>query len=196
MSRFNFRNTVGFVFKNFAAPIAFLVTFYGVGEKPAIAVAVIIALIQLLFHLIFRWPITAFFGLATFFTLIFGGTDLLIASPRYFRLEGFAQNLCIGVLFLYTLKTHRSMIWRLAMAIPEEYRPALHREDERYLARLTLVWALYFILKAVAFLILAFEVDLGKLYVIRTTIGTGSAVLLFLGEILYRKKFRRKLTDP
>lgn len=186
-----FRTALAFCLKNFATPIVFYVVFEEVGVKAAIAFAVGVAALQTLAHLIFRWRFSAFFILATVFTIFFGGMDLLITTPRFFRLEPFAQNFCVGLLFLVTLGTHRSMIWRLAMSLPHEFRPDLHKESEGYLTRLTLVWAAYFIIKAFCFLYLAFRVNLGELYVLRVILGTGSAVALFFGEILYRKRFRR-----
>ena len=185
--RLRIRSALSFALKNFATPIVFYVMFEEIGIKAAIAFAVGVAMLQTLAHLIFRWRFSLFFILATTFTVLFGGMDLLITTPRFFRLEPFAQNFCVGVVFLVTLATRHSMVYRLAMSIPHEFRPDLIQEGESYLTRLTLVWAAYFFIKAFAFLYLAFRVNLGQLYVLRVLLGSGSALILFFGEILYRR---------
>jgi uncharacterized membrane protein len=131
-----------------------------------------------------------FFTLATVFTVVFGGMDLLVDTPKYFRLEPFAQNFCIGVIFLATLETRHNMIERLVEAIPEAYRPDMNREGEGYMKNLTRVWAAYFLIKAFAFLYVALRVNLATLYALRISLGSLSALILLLGEIIYRHRFR------
>lgn len=188
MRRPRLRSAAAFAAKNFATPIVFYVVFEEVGIKPAIAFAVGVAALQTLVHLIFKWRFSLFFILATGFTVLFGSMDLVIATPRYFRLEAFVQNLTIGVLFLVTLATQKSMIWRLVMSMPGEFRPRINEVSDRYLRRLTIVWAAYFIIKAFVFLYLALKVNLGELYIYRVVLGNGSALLLFFGEVLYRRR--------
>jgi uncharacterized membrane protein len=180
----------GFILKNFATPIVFYLAFETLGPKPAIGFAVGMAGLQVLTHLFFRWKFSLFFVLATVFTVAFGSMDLFISTPRYFRLEGVAQNFCVGCLFLGTLYSKKPLILRLALALPEKFRP--EGLDEGYLRKLTLLWAGYFYIKALVVLILAFRVNLGVLYIVRVTFGNLSALVLFFGEYLYRKYWKRR----
>jgi uncharacterized membrane protein len=63
--------------------------------------------------------------------------------------------------------------------------------DGRYLRNVTLAWSFYLLAKAGIYLYLALTVDLGTLIVLRSAIGGASLGLMFLGELAYRKYFRK-----
>jgi intracellular septation protein A len=191
-----FGSAIGFILKNFATPVVFYVAFKFGGPKEAIAFAVGVALIQVAAHLAFRWSFSPYFLLSSVFTMVFGGADLFVKTPRFFRLEPFAQNMTIALLFMGSLWTRRALVEILAESLPISFRPVFHRDDLGYLRKLTWIWAGYFVLKAFFFLYLAFRIDLGSLYVSRVVFGNLSAVLLLLGEIIYRKKIRHRGHRP
>jgi len=191
-----FGSALGFIFKNFATPIVFYVAFKFGGPKEAISFAVAVALIQVAAHLAFRWRFSPYFLLSSMFTVTFGGADLFVKAPRFFRLEPFAQNITISMLFLASLWTRRSLVEILAESLPLSFRPIFNRDDLGYLRRLTFIWAGYFFAKAFFFLYLAFRIDLGSLYISRVIFGNLSAVLLLLGEHVYRKKMRHPGRRP
>ena len=132
-----------------------------------------------------------FGGFAEVFTVAFGTPDLFVKIPHFFKLEGFAQNLMVGLVFVGSLFTKRPLMMILADSLPPQIAHPYKGESISYLKKLTLIWGFYFMLKALLFLYLAFKVDLGQLYVLRVIIGNISAVLLFGGEIFYRKKIRK-----
>ena len=181
----------GFVLKNFATPIAFYLTYNWLGAKPAIGLAIATTLVQLGAHRVLGEKVSPFFLTASGFTVLFGMIDLFLASPRYFRLEPAVQNYLMGAVFLFTWFTRAPLALWFAKALPEPLRPALDSSEQGYLRKVTLIWALYFLVKASFFLWLAFQVDLGRLIVLRSLIGGLSLGLMFGGEILYRKKWRR-----
>jgi uncharacterized membrane protein len=191
-----FGSAIGFIFKNFAAPVVFYVAFKLGGPKEAISFAVGVALIQVAVHLAFRWTFSPYFLLSSVFTMAFGGADLFVKAPRFFRLEPFAQNMTIALLFLGSLWTRRALVEILAESLPHSFRPVFHRDDVGYLRKLTWIWAGYFAVKAFFFLYLAFRIDLGSLYVSRVIFGNLSALLLLVGEVFYRKKIRPRGPRP
>jgi intracellular septation protein A len=189
------RAALEFVVKNFVPPIAFFIVFKGWGSKPAIAVAIAMTVLQLGFQFVKNYKLSPFFLTAATFTLVFGGMDLVVSEPRYYRLAPFAENFIMASAFLGTVLLGKPLALWFAQALPPQMRPdlSLHAgtEMERYLHRVTLVWIAYFFAKSFLFLYLAFVVDLGRLIVLRAIIGNASLVLMFGGEIFYRKKLRR-----
>lgn len=181
---------VSYVLLNFATPIAFFLTFRTLGSKPAIALAVVTTCLQLLAHWVQSLPLSPFLLVSSSFTILFGVTDLVLARPQFFRLQPFAQNFILGTAFLMTLIFRIPLMAWFAEALPQGWRPDPASVDPRYLRRVTAVWVVYLYAKAALFLYLAFRVDLGALVIYRTVIGGGSLVLLFFGEIIYRKWFR------
>jgi uncharacterized membrane protein len=179
-----------FVGKNFATPIAFFVVFESAGPRPAIAVAVAIALGQLALHLVLRHRISPFFLTASAFTVLFGSMDFLVAEPQFFKLEPFAENVAIGILFAVTVALGKPIALWFAQALPAFIRPELGPDAEEYLRKVTLGWIAYFILKALLFLWLAYQVDLGQLILLRSAIGGATLVLMLGGEVFYRKRIR------
>lgn len=183
--------TLGFVLINFATPIVFYITFRIAGARPAIAFAVGATAIQVFCHWIFRLRFSPFFIVASGFTVLFGGIDLFIQIPRFYRLEPAVQNFVIATAFLMTMFTRVPMITHFAAALPKNFRPDIVASDESYIRKLTWVWIFYLYFKAGVFLFLALHVNLGDLIVLRSLIGGGTIALLFVGEIVYRKWIRR-----
>ncbi len=179
---------LGFVLLNFGTPIVFFWTYYVWGTKPAIAFAIGATLVQALIHLILRLKFSPFFIVASGFTVAFGAVDLLVQEPRFFRLGPFAENFLLGLAFLATLLTEKPIAAWFAAALPPAIQPDLSKIGKNYLRRLTQIWAIYFFVKAFLFLYLAFRVNLGQLIVLRSILGGGSLVLMFVGELFYRKR--------
>lgn len=181
-----------FFFLNLATPLVFFFAFRYLGPKWAIAFAVAVTLVQVAAHVIHRLRFSPFFILSSGFTIVFGSVDLLVAEPRYYRLAPFAENFLLGILFFITLFTERPIISWFAQALPRVIKPDLSELHPNYLRRVTQVWTAYFFVKAFFFLWLAFQVDLAELIVLRSIVGGGSLIVLFFGEILYRRRLKRR----
>ena len=191
------KTALDFILKNMAVPIAFFLVFRAQGAKPAIAVAIAVTIVHLLISRIRRIPLSPFFVVAAVFTVLFGSIDLMVRTPRFFRLEPAFQNGLIGAAFLFTLVTKIPLAEWFAKALPEQVRPSLDQDSRPYLLKVTIVWIVYFFLKAALYLYLAFHVDLGRLVILRALIGGGSLAAMFVGEILYRKLIReRRIIRP
>src|SRR4051794_8292594 len=87
---------IAFTLLNFAAPIAFFVVFQLKGSKPAIALAVVSTLIQAAAHWVWKIRASPFFIVATVFTLLFGGMDLALPEPRFYRFSPALQNFTVA----------------------------------------------------------------------------------------------------
>jgi intracellular septation protein A len=175
---------------NLATPLAFYAAFQFFGAKPAISLALAVTCLQLLVYWIYRIPLSPVFIVATGFTVLFGGIDLFLQSPRFFRLEPFAQNFLIATVLLSSVRLRIPVAAWFISGLPKKIRPDVSPAGQDYLRKLTFVWSIYLYLKAAVFLYLAFEVDLGALILLRSIIGGGSMVVLVGGELIYRKWFR------
>lgn len=182
------RTALRFILLNFAPPIAFFCVFQWKGARPAIAVAVVLTLFQVAAHLVFRQRISPFFLTASTFTVFFGCMDFMVHEPRFFRLEPFAENFALGVIFGVTVVAGKPIALWFAQALPAQLRPDLSGDIGLYLRKVTVAWVFYFFLKGFLFLYLAFRVDLGRLIILRSIIGGASLAVMFGGEILYRKR--------
>lgn len=190
------KKAISFSLLNFAAPLAFFVLYNLSGPKPAIALAVVSTLIQGGVHIVRRIPMSPFYLTASGFTVVFGGIDLLIASPRFYRLEPFAQNFVLGWTFIISLFTRVSILGWFIAGLPASFRPRFGTEMGGYLRRLTLIWGIYFLAKSLVFLYLAFRVNLGNLILLRSIIGGGTLFMMVAGEVIYRTKIRRPHPNP
>jgi intracellular septation protein A len=190
-AREEIRRAVQYTFLNLGTPIAFYGAFYEWGAKAAIGFAVVITLFQLLVHRFYQIRLSPIFIVASGFTTLFGVIDLTLQSPRFFRLEPFAQNFLIGTALFVSLTARIPVAAWFISGLPTRIRPNLTHESQSYLKKLTLIWGIYLYIKAIIFLYLAFQVNLADLVVLRTLIGGGTLFLMFLVEFVYRKWFRK-----
>lgn len=178
---------LGFLFKTFTVPLSFFVVFKLYGSKPAISVAILAAFSQGAFERWNRRPLSPFFLVGSFFTLLLGGLDLLGPHPQYYRFEPFAHNLVIALIFLgATLRGFLLLEW-FAQGLPTSFRPEMTPELRRYFFKVTWAWIAYLLAKAFFFLWLSSRVDLGELMLIRSIGGGATLVLMVGGEMVIRR---------
>jgi intracellular septation protein A len=189
------RTALEFIGKNFLPPIVFYATFRMAGAKAAIAFAVLTVALQTAVMWLKRIPHSPFFIVSSSFTILFGGLDLVVRTPQYFRLEPGAQSIAIGLILLVTAFTRVTLLEWFTTGLPPRFRPAPGEIDRAYYRGFTLVLSAYFFLKAAIYLYLAFQVDLGSLILFRSVFGAVSLALLVLGELLWRRKLRRKVRE-
>jgi intracellular septation protein A len=180
---------VEFARRNLLTPIVFFLVFHALGTKAAIPSAVGITLVQAIHLVIRREEPTPIFLVASAFSLLFGGIDLALTDPRFFRLAPFAQNLAIG-LGIFGLAAAGVPVgeW-FAASLLERVRPSMDGTLRDYLRRVTYVASAYFVLKAALYIYLARRVDLAELIVLRSVIGNVSLAVLAAAEFLYRRRF-------
>lgn len=202
---------IEFFLKNFIVPVAFILTFKAAGAKAAIAVAVVATVLQILVSRWKRIKLSPFFIVSSAFALVSGGLDLVLSTPQYYRLEPFVQNMLIGSVLLGTVMAKLPVVEWFAAGLPERIRPQVGEVSSSrltknpsvdllppsYVRKLTLIWVIYFFTKGTAYLWLAFQVDLGNLVLLRSTLGPLSFGLLLGGEMAFRRWRRsRRLALP
>lgn len=174
------KQCLGYFFLNLATPAAFYWAFYQWGAKAAIGLAVAVSLLQTLTHLIFRVRPSPIFICATLFTVAFGGLDLLLRNPQFYRFEPFAHNLAVALFFLATLLLRLPLAYELIQDLPRWLRPKITTPGDPRLKTISWIWIFYLVFKAAVYLYLALTVDLGNLILLRTAVGGGSMAVLFL----------------
>ena len=129
--------------------------------------------------------------MATGFTILFGGIDLFLRQPRFFRLEPFVHNLVIATVFLVTVCLKIPLMQRFAAALPDFLRPNPADLSASYMNKVSWAWILYLYLKSVFYLYLGLHTDLGSLILLRTVVGTGTLMMMFGGEWWIRTRKAR-----
>ena len=180
---------LAYFFLNLATPFTFYWTFHQWGPKAAIGFAVAVSILQALTHVIFRVRPSPLFIIASGFTCLFGGIDLWIKTPQFYRFEPFAQNLAVATFVLLATWARLPIAYEFIKALPRPLQPQLQASDAPPLKRLTWTWIVYLYLKAAFYLYLALRVDLADLILLRTLLGGGSMILMLL---LLPLNFRRK----
>lgn len=176
-----------FLILNFATPGVFFLVFRMAGAKWAICFALLSTLLQSFAHWIYRRPITPFFGVSSGFTLLLGWMDLVIDSPRYFRLAPGLESFALGILFYGSSFTKTPWAAWFAQSLPGLRKMGLLATGPVYLKKVTRFWAAYFFFKGALFLYVGLRVDLGQLVLFRAIFGTSTLVLMFFGEWAYRR---------
>ncbi len=189
---------VSFLLSSLLVPVTFYVLFRTLGSKPAIGFAVATSIGQGVITRLRKQRLSPFFLLASGSTILFGSIDLLITTPKFYRLEPGVQNLLLSLLFGVALVAHVPIAEKFAAALPGLVRPELSPQTQGYLRKVAWAWVVYFFLKGWLYVYLAFQVDLGNLVILRTVIGGPSLALMFGGEILIRKfwKPQREFKPP
>ena len=180
--------------------LAFSVALWIAGLRAAIAATLLFVLVDGIRRLVRRRPVTRVWILSNVLALVGGTIDLGAATPVLVRYEAVATNLLTAAAFLCGAFGRRSVVQEVA----ERWHGAPYgaeRSDLRAFFRaFTLVWAGYFVLKALLYLWLTAHLPLGRALVLRSAIGTGSFALMILlswrGPSLFRLCRRCGLFAP
>lgn len=178
-----------YFFLNLATPVTFYWSFHEWGPKAAIGFAVGISGLQTLTHFIFKVRPSPIFIFSSGFTFLFGGIDLWIQSPKFYRFEPFAQNLSVATLALISVGAKIPLAYEMIRALPQSIQPKSLTPQHPALGRISWAWIIYLYLKALFYFYLAFRVDLADLILLRTVVGGGSMIFMLL---LLPLNFRRK----
>ena len=176
---------------NFTVPVLFFVVFQVAGTKPAITFAIGAALLQTLVLKFSQVRLSPFFIMAMGFTIFFGTIDLFLEKPRFFRLEPCVHNAVIATAFLVAVLLEFPLMERFSVALPAWIRPKPGEVDPDYLNKVSWAWIVYFFLKSGFYLYLGLTVDLGRLILLRSIVGTATLGMMFVGEWLIRRRRRK-----
>jgi intracellular septation protein A len=177
-----------FVIADFGPLIVFWTADWLFGLRAAIGATVVFALLDALYRIWRRLPVTRIYVLSTTLAIVFGAIDLMAASPFMLRYEAVITNLAFGAFFVAGSRGEKSLIQELAEKRRAE--PIPNRPDvRRFFQLFTLFWAGYFFLKAAVYLWLGEILPLEQAMALRGIIGGVSLAamiaLSFQGQRLF-----------
>lgn len=166
----------------FGPLLVFWILLWTVDLKIAIAVGVICMLADAAYR---RWrglPITKLYLLSSGLTLFFGCIDLFAETPFMLKYEDVITSVIIATIFAWGARGEKSMLQGLV-----EQQQGDNFEDgpdiRRFFKLFTLLWASYFLLKAIVYLWLGEILPMEEALTVRPVIGMvslGAMVLLSL----------------
>lgn len=194
MNRFG--NTMRVLGQELGGLILFWIVLWRFGLKPAIAATLLFVLIDGARRLIRGIPFPKIWILSNVLAVVFGAIDLRAATPFMIRYEAVMTNLVTGIVFFIGAFGSKPMIQEIA-----EQRQGKAFEDRPdlrlFFKALTLFWAGYFFVKALAYVWLMQSLPLERALAIRSITGTTSLVIMLLisfrGPQLYALSRRWKL---
>jgi intracellular septation protein A len=170
------RAVLTFVLWEFGPLIALLALSSAFGLKVAIAGTIVFIAADAGRRLWKRIPFTRIYLLSSGLALVFGTIDLMSQTPFMLKYEAVITNAATGVAFVAGSQGDKPMLQEIA-----EQRGSVFpdRPDVRYFFRLfTLLWAVYFFVKAGVYLWLGAILPLPRAMLLRSVIGSVSLGLM------------------
>ena len=172
----------------FGPLLVFWILLWTVDLKIDIAVGVVCMLADAAYR---RWrglPITKLYLLSSGLTLLFGCIDLFAQTPFMLKYEDVITSIVIATAFAWGARGQKSMIQGLV-----EQQQGDSFEDgpdiRRFFKLFTLLWAGYFLLKAIVYLWLGEILPMEEALTVRPIVGTvslGAMMLLsFKAQMLF-----------
>jgi|SRR5580658_2849779 len=182
------RAVLSFVLWEFGPLVVLLALSAAFGLKVAIAGTIAFVIVDALRRLWLHIPFTRIYLLSSGLAIIFGTIDLLSQTPFMLKYEAVITNVATGIAFVVGARGDKPMLQEIA----EQRRQAFpDRPDVRYFFRLfTLLWAVYFFVKAAVYLWLGAILPLQRAIVLRSVIGSISlGLMILLSVTLGRRLF-------
>jgi intracellular septation protein A len=183
---------------DFGGIIVFYLLLYTVGLKAAIGGTIVFVIADAIRRKRAGLGFPRIYIVSSALAVVFGAIDLYSANPFMIKYEAVITSLAVGVMFALGARG-KSMLQELV-----EQREGESFDDRpdvsRFFQLLTLMWAGYFILKAVVYLWLGAVMSMERTLQIRPVIGTASLVVMIAistqGERLFRLFRRLGLLPP
>jgi intracellular septation protein A len=168
---------VRWMLADFGPLILFWALDLALGIKPAIAGSVL----YILGDCAWRWrrglPFSRVYRLSAALTVVFGGLDLLSATPFMLKYESVVTNVFTGLVFVWGARGPRPMV--LELAEQRRGEPLPQRVDIiRFFQLFTLLWAAYFFIKAGFYLVVATTLPMTQAMLLHSVVGSGSMALM------------------
>lgn len=159
------------------------------GLKPAIAVSITVALLGAGYKLLRRESFTKLFVFSLIMTVLFGSIDLLLTKPIFLRYEATLTNLATAGFFGAGAFGRKPLVMEFANKsgrLPGSRPP----DFVTFFRVFTLLWAGYFLAKAILYAWVATRYDLTQAAVLRFVLGPVTfysflAVSLLGGRSIY-----------
>ncbi|QED23101.1 septation protein IspZ [Candidatus Deianiraea vastatrix] len=166
--------TLKFITKDFLPILIFYIVNHFYGTKFALISAIITVILQVIFFRIKKIKISNFFKFSAIITIIFSICDLYLQKTLLFKYESALTNAFTGIYFACSLRNKETIIAKFA-------KPWMTENLDGYFRKLTIVWSIYFLVKAIIYAIIAHHYALEKLLILRLIFGKISFwILLFI----------------
>jgi hypothetical protein len=180
--------TLKWIIADFGALLIFLALSLTLGSKAAIAGSLLFLLGDAARRLHAGIAFNKLYVLTSVLAVTLGVIDLLSPVPFILKYEPAFSSAATGLVFLAGARGPKSMIQELA----ERRRgaPFVERPDlARFFQIITLVWAAFFAARAVFYVLIAEEMSLSHVLIVRSAIGTGSLALMILLSLTQARRF-------
>ena len=159
--------------------LIFWILLWTVDLKIAIGVGVVLLLLDAAYR---RWrgmPITQLYVLSGGLTVLFGAIDLWAQTPFMLKYEDVITSLVIAAVLGWGARGEKSMI----QGMVEQQRPDAIDDGpdiRRFFKLFTLLWAFYFVLKAIVYLWIGAILPMEQALTVRPIVGTVSLGAMML----------------
>ena len=180
------KGIANFLYKNFGPLVVFYIANHIWGLKTATFVSLVFTVIEVIQLKAAKKEITAFFKFSAAMALLFGVLDLTLENAFFYKIEASITNLFTAFFFGITLFQNKPLIQQFA---EQQGRTSKDQsEDKTYFFRLlTIVWTIYFVIKAAIYLWINLNSDVEQGLIIRSIVGNVSfGILLFVSIGLAR----------
>jgi intracellular septation protein A len=170
---------LGFALSEFGPLIVFMAIAFAFGAKAAIAGSVAFIAVDAVRRLRWRIPVTRLYVFSSVLTIMFGAIDLVAVTPFMLKYEAVITNVGTGLAFVIGARGAKPMLQELA----EKQKNATFPEGadvKRFFQIFTLLWALYFFVKAAFYYYLGLVLPLTEAIALRSIIGSASLGLMIL----------------
>jgi intracellular septation protein A len=170
---------LGFALSEFGPLIVFMAIAFAFGAKAAIAGSVAFIAVDAVRRLRWRIPVTRLYVFSSVLTVMFGAIDLVAVTPFMLKYEAVITNVATGLAFVIGARGAKPMLQELA----EKQKNATFPEGadvRRFFQIFTLLWALYFFVKAAFYYYLGLVLPLTEAIALRSIIGSASLGLMIL----------------
>ena len=161
---------------DFGGMIVFYVLLYTVGLKAAIAGTIVFLVADVVRHKIAKLGFPKIYILSSAMALGFGLVDLLAKTPFMIKYEAVITSLVLAGMFAFGARG-KSMIQE--MAEQQQGEALTDRPDiRRFFQLMTLMWASYFLVKAIVYAWIGAVLPIEQTMRIRPVIGTASLLVM------------------
>ncbi|HEY1956596.1 MAG TPA: VC0807 family protein [Polyangiaceae bacterium] len=180
---------VRFVLESFGPLIVFVALEHAVSLLAAIISSIVTGAILVGLQISRDKKISPFTAYVAASVAVFGVLDLKYQTGFFVKIEPALGNVVTGLFFLGTVAVGRPLIVELAQKQSPE--PFTERRI-RYLRTLTIVWGIFFFMRASAYVWMAYHLSIDQALAVRSVAGPVSFGVLIIGEMGVRRLVRRK----
>jgi intracellular septation protein A len=173
---------LGWIFESFGPLLSFWIVLKTRGLVPAIIVGVAVGALLVVKEIWKTRKVSPFTAYSAIMVALFGYLDLKYQSGFWIKLEPAVGNVATGIFFLATVFLRRPII--IEFAERQAGRSLAHRR--KYLTIWTLLWSLFFFLRASAFVWMAYNLTLDDAVLLRMIAGPIAFGMMFVIERITR----------